>query len=85
MAKDEVPPGPCMGRPDVIVEAWNGVWTARRPCTLKPLGQGRTKASARQDLYRQERGKIAAPTPQRSSKTLMATKQHRYPDQKSNG
>ena len=80
--KDEVPPGPCMGRPDVIIEAYGGVWTARRPCTLKPFGQGRTKASACQDLYRQERGKIAAPSRQQSPKTLMATKQHRYPDQR---
>ena len=85
VTKDEVPPGPCMGRPDVIMETWRGVWTARRPCTLTPRGRGRTKAAACQDLYRQERGKTAAPTPQQSPKSMPATKQHRYPDQKGNG
>ena len=83
--KDEALPGSCIGRPDVIIQAYGGVWTARRPCTEAPVGQGRTKASACQDLYRQELRRRAEPSPQQSPKTLMATKQHRYPDQKGNG
>jgi len=70
------------------MERWSAGWTARRPGTDAPYGQGKTQVAAALDLCRQERGKTGLPTPQQSPRTMMAsrTDQTRAKrDQKSGG
>jgi len=62
----------------LILERWgNAGWTARRPGIDAPYGQGNTKDRAALDLFRQERGKTGPVTPQKSPRTMAASKTDR--------